>query len=155
MKAKEARPGPENFKRPESILVVVHTLNGEVLLLQRADATQAWQSVTGSMRWDERLPVETARRELFEETGLRANSDLHDCNVQNRYPIHPLWKHRYHPGQADNLEHVFTFTLPDRVAITLNPEEHSRCCWQPYAQALEMVRFATNRAAIELLMQAG
>ena len=40
-----ARP----FKIPESVLVVIHTPQREVLLIERADAPGTWQSVTGSL----------------------------------------------------------------------------------------------------------
>ena len=151
MTTKEVSP-PDSWKRPESVLVVVYTAVGEVLLLQRADQTQAWQSVTGSMRWNETSPKDTARRELLEETGLSAGDRLHDCNQKNRYPIHPLWKPRYRPDETHNIEHVFSLELPDRQQIKVNPQEHSGYCWKPYAQALQLVRFETNRAAIETLM---
>jgi dATP pyrophosphohydrolase len=153
MTAREATRNPESYKRPESVLVVVYTRGGEVLLLQRADATEAWQSVTGSMRWDEKEPVDTAHRELFEETGLVAGDLLKDPGVKNRYPIHPLWKPRYHPDQHENCEHLFFLELPERSVITLNSSEHQNFCWLPFRQALGKVRFSTNRDAIEMLMK--
>jgi dATP pyrophosphohydrolase len=153
MTAREVTQNPESYKRPESVLVIVYTRGGEVLLLQRADATQAWQSVTGSMRWDEQRPIETAKRELFEETGLVAGDRLQDPNVQNRYPIHPLWKPRYHPDQHENYEHLFLLELPERSTITINAKEHQDYCWLPFAQAREKVRFSTNRDAIDMLMR--
>ena len=36
------------YKIPESVLVVIHTANLEVLLIERADHPGYWQSVTGS-----------------------------------------------------------------------------------------------------------
>ena len=43
---------PRHFKRPESVMVVVHTPE-EVLVLKRADHDCFWQSVTGSLEWNE------------------------------------------------------------------------------------------------------
>ena len=153
MTAREAKPNPESFKRPESVLVVVYTVDGEVLLLQRADATRAWQSVTGSMHWNEKQPIETARRELFEETGLVGDDRLKEAGIQNRYPIHPLWKPRYHPDTRENCEHLFFLELPGRSAVKINKKEHQDFCWTPFAEALGKVRFSTNRDAIELLVK--
>ena len=152
MTTRKAAPNPESYKRPESVLVVVYTRGGEVLLLQRADATQAWQSVTGSMHWDEQNPIDTARRELQEETGLAADISLDDPGVENCYPIHPLWKPRYHPDQHENCEHLYFLELSKRLVITINPNEHRDYCWLPFRQALEKVRFSTNRDAIKRLM---
>jgi dATP pyrophosphohydrolase len=64
------------FKIPESVLVVIHTPALEVLVIERADRVGFWQSVTGSKdRLDEAL-VETARREVFEETGIVIGADV-------------------------------------------------------------------------------
>ena len=41
------------YKRPESVLVVVHSSDGMILLLKRADIEDFWQSVTGSLDWGE------------------------------------------------------------------------------------------------------
>ena len=57
------------YKRPESVLVVIYTISGEVLLLERRQPAGFWQSVTGSLAWDE-APREAAIREVSEETGL-------------------------------------------------------------------------------------
>ena len=52
------------------MLVVIHTPDLQVLLLERADHPGFWQSVTGSRdRTDEPLE-ETCRREVLEETGI-------------------------------------------------------------------------------------
>jgi dATP pyrophosphohydrolase len=62
---------PKSYKLPESVLVVIHTGDLDVLLIERADRAGFWQSVTGS-RDSPREPLrETARREVWEETGIR------------------------------------------------------------------------------------
>ncbi|MBP6816582.1 MAG: NUDIX domain-containing protein, partial [Burkholderiaceae bacterium] len=61
-------------KIPESVLVVIHTPDLQVLLLERADHPGFWQSVTGSKdEADEPLTL-TCAREVMEETGLDATS---------------------------------------------------------------------------------
>lgn len=138
--------GDKPLKRPESVLVMLYTVTGEVLVLRRRRPADFWQSVTGSMRWDEDDPLDTARRELFEETGL-ANVDIIDCHTVNRFPIKPAWQARY--GDArENTEHVFRAELPGRVSIRLDPEEHSEYCWLPRQAAAAQVSSWTNRDAI-------
>lgn len=56
-----ARP----FKIPESVLVVIHTPDLQVLLIERADHPGYWQSVTGSLDRPDEPPAETARREVL------------------------------------------------------------------------------------------
>ena len=57
------------FKKPVSVLVVIHTPTLDILLLERAQRPGFWQSVTGSQEDGEPL-LETARREVAEETGI-------------------------------------------------------------------------------------
>jgi dATP pyrophosphohydrolase len=75
------------FKLPRSVLVVIHTPDKQVLLLERADAPGYWQSVTGSQDAGETL-VETAIREVAEETGLdRKSTRLNSShNSESRMP---------------------------------------------------------------------
>ncbi len=65
-------PAPA-WKRPESVLVVVHTAD-QVLLLERVRPAGFWQSVTGSLEAGE-TASQAAIRELGEETGFRRHRD--------------------------------------------------------------------------------
>lgn len=138
-----------HFKRPESVLVVVHTADGEVMLLRRADVPDFWQSVTGSLREGE-APIEAARRELAEETGLDG-SGIVDCHRRRRFPIAPEWRHRYEPGVTHNLEHEFRLGVPVRQRLQLDPGEHAESTWLDVPEAAQRATSWTNRAAIRSL----
>jgi len=143
-----------NYKRPESVLVVVYTSTGKVLLLRRADHPEFWQSITGSMEWGDEQPAETATRELREETGIAtAPAQLTDWQLQHRYEIFPQWRYKYAPGVTENTEHFFSLELPDEQPVTLSPDEHSEFTWVPFAEAVERVFSWTNRDALLLLMK--
>jgi len=139
---------PFRYKRPESVLVVIYTAMDEVLALRRCQPPDFWQSVTGSLRWDEIDPLDAARRELFEETGLGKGLDIVDVGVVNRFPILPAWRHRYAPDVTENNEHVFRVRLPERRSVVLNPAEHSEYEWLPRAAAATRMTSWTNRDAI-------
>ena len=135
------------FKRPESVLVIVYTLAGEVLLLRRRRPADFWQSVTGSLEWEETAPLQAAYRELREETGLGEGLEVLDCGTVNRFPILPPWQPRY--GEArENTEYVFRVELPHHPPIHLNPEEHDCYLWLPREEAAAKVTSYTNRDAI-------
>jgi dihydroneopterin triphosphate diphosphatase len=140
------------YKIPVSTLVVVHTPDLRVLLLERVDYPYKWQSVTGSQEVGETLE-QTAVRELREETGLEAAEygGVVDWERKNVYEIFPRWRHRYAAGTTHNTEHVFGLEVPDAIAVTLNPEEHIRYEWLPWEQAAPKCFSWSNRAAIEEL----
>jgi len=146
-----AAHGRERPRRPESVLVVVYTAALQFLLLERVSPAGFWQSVTGSLEWDE-APVDAARREVAEETGLPTDS-LRDAHQSQTFAILPAWRDRYAAGVATNLEHVFHLTLPGVVGVSLNPSEHARHAWLPLDAAAERVSSWTNRDAIEALRQ--
>ena len=58
------------YKVPESVLVVIHTRELDVLLIERADAPGYWQSVTGSKDAPGEPLATTCVREVEEETGI-------------------------------------------------------------------------------------
>jgi dATP pyrophosphohydrolase len=141
------------YKLPVSVLVVVHTADLQVLLLERADRPGFWQSVTGSQDDGETLR-ETAVRELMEETGLdAAGHTLLDWNKQNVYEIYRRWRSRYAPGITHNTEHVFGLLVPAPVSVTLAPREHLRHEWLPWQEAAEKVFSWSNSEAIRDLPQ--
>lgn len=136
-------------KRPESVLVVVYTRAGDVLLMERREPAGWWQSVTGSLEADE-MPWEAAVRELAEETGLGA-AGLLDLGINQRFTIAPAWRHRFAPDVTENLEHAFALRIAEPVEIALDPTEHLRYEWLPVPAAMERATSPTNRAAIELI----
>ena len=139
------------YKRPESVLVVIYTGGGDVLLLERQQPAGYWQSVTGSLHWDE-APREAAIREVEEETGLMVGQQLVDCGYSNRFEILPAWRSRYAPDVDRNLEHVFVAELPGIVDVRINPREHRRAQWLPARTAALRASSYTNQAAIERLL---
>lgn len=148
--AKRSDPAA-GYKRPESIIVVVHTRDGKVLLLRRTNPPDFWQSVTGSMRWDEREPRATAIRELREETGIDPGQGLRDWQHSNRYEILPEWRPRYAPDVHTNLEHVFSLQLPAPVVVVMRDHEHSECAWLDFAAAETRASSRTDREIIATL----
>ncbi|WP_028451050.1 dihydroneopterin triphosphate diphosphatase [Chitinilyticum aquatile] len=142
-----------NFKQPISVLVLVHTPDLQVLLLERTDFNDAWQSVTGSREGSEAL-LDTARREVGEETGIaRDVGILRDWAYSSDFEIYEIWRHRYAPGVTVNTEHVFSLEVPGPLAVTLSPREHRQYRWLPWQQAAELVFSPSNAEAIRMLPQ--
>lgn len=136
------------YKIPVSILVIIHTPDLQVLLLERADHPDYWQSVTGSLNEGE-TPEQTAIREVKEETKLDARKyALTDWNIQNQFKIFPEWQHRYPPGVTKNTEHVFGLLVPEPLHVAVAPREHLGFAWLPYKEAAQKCFSWSNRDAI-------
>jgi dATP pyrophosphohydrolase len=136
----------QQFRRPESVLIVIHTEAKEFLLLERRKPAGFWQSVTGSLEWGE-TPDRAARRELMEETGI-TQGVLVNLQWTQAYEILPAFGKVYATGVIRNLEHAFSLRLPSRVAVTLSDSEHVQYRWASAVEALATVSSDTNRAVI-------
>jgi dATP pyrophosphohydrolase len=136
------------YRIPKSALTVVYNQSGQVLVMQRNDDPNFWQSVTGTLELGE-TPIQTALREVREETGidiLTSGYSLRDCEQTNTYSIRPQWQYRYPAGTPFNTEHVFALEVADGHAIQLT--EHSAYYWLDKESAMEKVWSQTNREAI-------
>ena len=145
-------PERHGSKVPISALVLVYTPDLRVLLLERADFPEHWQSVTGSQEPGETL-LQTATRELLEETGIdaRLHGGLVDWSVSNLYEIFAQWRHRYPAGTTHNTEHVFGLEVAEPVPVILAPREHLQYAWLDWREAAARCFSWTNRDAIMLL----
>lgn len=141
-------------KIPESVLVVIHTIDLQVLMISRTDNVDFWQSVTGSKDTPDEPLVQTAIREVAEETGIVVGdgqvpmSHLRDWQLSNVYDIYPMWRHRYAPGVTTNTEHVFSLEVPLDIRIVLAPREHVEYRWMPHREAADLCFSPSNAEAI-------
>ena len=142
------------FKIPESVLVVIHTPERHVLLIERTGHPGFWQSVTGSKDSPHEALRRTAQREVLEETGITANiSQFVDWSLANIYDIYPAWQGRYAPGVTQNTEHVFSLCVAAAIPVILSAREHTAYQWLPYLQAADLCFSPSNAEAILLLPQ--
>jgi len=129
------------YKNPYSVLVVIYAQNtGRVLMLQRQDDLNFWQSVTGTIEEGEQ-PLRTAMREVKEETGIdikEQNLILVDCQYSVKFEIFPQFRYKYAPDTTHNTEHWFLLALPDEVEPQLS--EHLAFQWLDAKEALRRVQ---------------
>ena len=144
-------------KIPESVLVVIYTPALDVLLIKRADSPEFWQSVTGSKDTPNETFEQTARREIFEETGIDCAigsalaGHLCDWQLENIYQIYPHWQHRYAPGVWQNTEHLFGLQVPAGTLVRLSPREHTDFQWLGHKAAADRCFSPSNAEACLLL----
>jgi dihydroneopterin triphosphate diphosphatase len=140
------------LKIPISVLVVIYKSNRDVLLIERADRSNFWQSVTGSLDALNEDIALAAAREVFEETGIAVNQltagALQNMHHQIEYEIYPDWRFRYAPGVTRNTEHWFALQVPDNTSIKLSPREHVAYQWLPFTEAAKKCFSPSNGEAI-------
>ena len=144
------------YKIPVSVLVLIHTVDLQVLMLERADKGSFWQSVTGSLELLAsgalEAPIDAAIREVMEETGIDATQyALTDWQASNTYEIFPHWRYRYAPSVTENVEHLFGLELPAQVVVQLAADEHVRYEWVDWREAAKRVFSWTNVDALKRL----
>ena len=137
------------YKNNQSVLVVIYAENTRrVLMLQRRDDVDFWQSVTGSLETGE-TPTETAIRELWEEVRLKIEAKstaLFDCNESVEFEIFPHFRYKYAPNVTHCREHWFLLA----VAQEFTPEltEHLAFQWVSPTRAIQMTKSPNNAEAI-------
>ena len=142
------------YKRPVSVLVVIYAQDTKrVLMLQRRDDPDFWQSVTGSLEEGE-TASQAAAREVKEEVTIDVACEqltLKDCQRTVEFEIFSHLRHRYAPGIERNTESWFCLALPHEREVVFT--EHLTYRWVDAADAAALTNALTkswsNRQAIE------
>ena len=137
------------YKNNQSVLVVIYAENTRrVLMLQRRDDPDFWQSVTGSLETDE-TPTETAIRELWEEVRLKIEAKstaLFDCDESIEFEIFPYFRYKYAPDVTHCREHWFLLAVEQEFTPELT--EHLAFQWVSPTRAIQMTKSPNNAEAI-------
>lgn len=138
------------YKRPVSVLVVIYAQDSKrVLMLQRRDDPEFWQSVTGSVEEGE-TASQAAMREVKEEVAIDVAVEqltLIDCQRTVEFEIFSHLRHRYAPGVLRNIESWFCLALPHERQIVFS--EHLAYQWLDAPAAAALTKSWSNRQAIE------
>jgi dATP pyrophosphohydrolase len=141
-------------RAPFNVLVYLyrHADDGaiEYALLKRADAG-FWQGVTGGGEGNE-TPLEAARRETYEETGIPPAASFLQLDTVEPVPViyfggSHLWGEEVYVIP----QYAFGVRVEDRE-LTLSPE-HTTYRWLRYEQADRMLKYDGNRTALWELNQ--
>ncbi|HHF3839904.1 TPA: dihydroneopterin triphosphate diphosphatase [Haemophilus influenzae] len=137
------------YKNNQSVLVVIYTKDtNRVLMLQRQDDPDFWQSVTGTIESGE-TPKKTAIRELWEEMRLEISENstaLFDCNESIEFEIFPHFRYKYAPNVTYCREHWFLLAMEQEFEPILS--EHLAYQWVSPEQAIQMTKSSNNAEAI-------
>ena len=137
------------YKNNQSVLVVIYAKDtNRVLMLQRQDDPDFWQSVTGTIESGE-TPKNTAVRELWEEVRLEISENstaLFDCKESIEFEIFPHFRYKYAPNVTHCREHWFLLAMEQEFEPVLS--EHLAYQWVFPEQAIQMTKSSNNAEAI-------
>ena len=137
------------YKNNQSVLVVIYAKDtNRVLMLQRQDDPDFWQSVTGTIESGE-TPKNTAVRELWEEVRLEISENstaLFDCKESIEFEIFPHFRYKYAPNVTHCREHWFLLAMEQEFEPILS--EHLAYQWVSPEQAIQMTKSSNNAEAI-------
>ena len=136
------------MRAPLQILAIPYRViddQPEYCIFRRSDSDY-WQFIAGGGE-DTETPVEAAAREIFEESGIRAENIIaltSMCYVQV-----DIFKKRHLYNWPSNLyvipEYAFGFECNEEISIS---HEHTECKWLSYAEAREKCKWDSNRTAL-------
>ena len=136
------------MRAPFQILAIPYQeIDGNRLycVFHRSDFDQ-WQFVAGGGE-DEETPLQAAKREIWEETGITAEQITQltsMCYIPT--DIFPA-KYLYNWAKDTYVvpEYAFGFACPQEITLS---NEHTECVWLPYAEAREKLKWDSNRTAL-------
>lgn len=119
----------------------------EYAIFQRADMLFCWQGVCGGLE-DEETEVEGARREIFEEAGVKEYLPLYRLESISCLPSNIFDKEtREMWGNDVVIIPLYFFAMPFDGVIQLS-DEHTEMRWLPYEQAHELVYYNDQKTAL-------
>jgi lipoyl(octanoyl) transferase len=132
----------------ELVKVVVHDGERVLLLHRRPERGNFWQPITGSIEPDE-PPLETARREIIEETGWPAEPV--SAGLAQSFLIESQYLATRLEAPIVANEICYFARLDSTRPLRLDESEHDGYGWFPFAEAYEKIKWTDDREALERL----
>ena len=143
----------DRMRAPFQILALPYRKAGSQLMFcvfHRADHNQ-WQFISGGGE-DNETPAEAARREVFEESGVRVKN-LIALTSQSFIPVSIFsQEHRANWPKGTFVVPEYCFGFACEGEITLS-HEHTQYVWLPYDEAANRLAWDSNRTALYELMR--
>lgn len=114
-------------------------------VFHRADSHQ-WQFISGGGEGSE-TPVDAAKRETLEESGVQSNQwiALQSLAYLPVTVISPAARRHWDKDLFVIPEYTFGFWCQQEIRLS---DEHTEYLWLPYEEALEKLKWDSNRTAL-------
>ncbi|HEY8181274.1 MAG TPA: lipoyl(octanoyl) transferase LipB [Thermoanaerobaculia bacterium] len=130
------------------VKVMIHDDHRVLLLHRKPERGNFWQPITGSIEEGE-SPLDTARREIAEETGHPGEPEALD--LQQSFMIESHYLETLYPTPIIASEMGFVARISSSAPIRIDAEEHDDFGWFTFGEAYERIRWTDDREALERL----
>lgn len=137
-------------RAPFQCLIIPFMIEDDVpkyAVFKRADIDM-WQFLSGGGE-DNETPLETAKRECFEEAQIPVNTTFYKLDAISTIPaeIYPEKYRKYWDKNCFVIkEYKFAFKLIDDI-IKIS-DEHSEFKWATYEEAISLLKYDSNKTAL-------
>lgn len=136
------------MRAPYQILAIPYRIiNGNILfcVLHRADIDY-WQFIAGGGE-DKEIPIEAARREIFEEVGIEIRNIIQLDTICSIPANCISEKHRKNWSKHTYVipEYSFAFECGSEIFLS---NEHTEYLWADYERANELLTFDSNKTSL-------
>ncbi|MDP3992554.1 MAG: NUDIX domain-containing protein [Nanoarchaeota archaeon] len=136
------------YRKAVFILPYAKTKRGiEYLLLKRKLHWHGWEFAKGKIEKGEQK-VETARRELKEETGHRALK-IKKFNYSGKYNYDRILPDR--PEIKGQTFSLFAAEIKRKGKVSLDKKEHNGHKWVDFKTALKMLKFSNQKKSLKMV----
>lgn len=143
----------EMVSRPENlqlVKIVLHDGDRVLLLHRKPERGNFWQPITGAIE-DGESPIETARRELVEETGT--SGEPRPMDLSQSFMIESVFLSSRLGDPVIASEIAFEMPFESSATVRIDGDEHDGYGWFTFAEAYEKLRWTDDREALEQLEQ--
>jgi len=120
----------------------------EYILLKRKLHWKGWEFPKGKIEYGENK-LETAKRELKEETGLKPVDSVKKFNFYGKYKYSKILPDR--PTMIGQTFALYAAGVRRNGKIKLDPKEHSGHKWVNFKQALKMLKFPNQKKSLKMV----
>lgn len=125
----------------------------QYLMLKRIKSRGGfWQGVTGAVEEGENL-LDTAKRELFEETGYRPRFIVQMKNISYSIKLNKRQQKYYSPEIKSVSECVFVARIEHPNSPIIDPKEHDEWKWCNFEEAMGLLSYDDNKKALEIVQK--
>ena len=136
------------MRLPKQVLIILYRVKNEKIeycIFKRRDL-QVWQFVAGGAEDFDKDIIESAKRELFEETSIK-DIELEKLEITTKIPVVNVVKDfMWGKDVFYSEEFAFAANINDKE-ITLS-SEHDEYKWVDYEEARSILRYDSNKSAL-------